>query len=278
MVDSYTLDKINNYVQQKNDGKKPNILQIQPWLDDNKFVTELKPNAPHDTVDRLKTAIKLYSTRNIPHLAFTPTILIKDDIKEIVDYLVLVPPFLKSLYNKMDIAKCGPPFTVDVSFAVKSVEMVIKNEEDEKVDVDDEDDDDFDNAYGHQNEEKEKEKEDPDKDHIGDLRERLGDNLLSYSAEDPEKKEDELYSLAAIRRILTNGYNGLRTELSEKTNDKERFDDVSYPRFKRFGIFIDRRAKKDDEMAKDDVSFYEVCNVCCLDVISYMTLPLCINP
>ena len=273
MVDSFSLDKTNAYIQQLNEGKKPTILQISDWIGKNKFVIELKPKAPTKTIERLTAAMKLYTSRNIPHLHFTPPFQIVDDIDEIIDYLISIPPFIKHLFSRQDIGETGPPFCVDVSFAVKQVEEVIKKDEDgneEKDNAEDGDDDDDDDENENESKQQERKRLDPDEDHVGDLQQRLGDELLSFQPQND--KQDDEQSLSAIRRILTNGYNGLRTKLSENSHgDKERFNQASYPRFRRFGIFIDRRNKKKNAEAKDKITFFEVCHVMsCLLSQSYL--------
>ena len=98
------------------------------------------------------------------------------------------------------------------------------------------------------------EKDEPTKDIKGKLTSR---ERVFFSTEIDDEmllKNTDDNSLQFSRFLGEKMYKEFRTQLSEKAS---KYDSKTYPRHRRFGIFVDR----DNDSTKDEITFFEVCCV-----------------
>lgn len=276
MVDAYTMDQAKYYIKALDsaDFKKPTAMDVSKWATNNAFMQQLCSH-DKDMHNKLKSAIGSYNNRIAQRLNFAaPSHRIRDDIGEVVDVVSAIPDFIKWLLRRQK-SKVSPPFCIDLSFALKDVEstMTIQQSKSEWDDDDDDDDDGLgipdDGGLPGLNE-----------DVIGDIKLRLKahhcgyyEGNLPHDLHRMEQKQDDdslspkSQGLTGATRYLTQFYKEFRNTLNEKQskkdkNDHHSFDPETYPRNKRFGIFVDRRKpQKDDSDViehADSVTFHEV--------------------
>eukprot|EP01084_Bolivina_argentea_P297050 511688_1 len=258
LVDAYTMDKTKHYINNV-DSHQRCALNLEDWAQQNAFMKDLMARDKQKGI-KLRTAMSAYSNRLLSRLQYVSPTKINDNIAEIVDYVSAIPSFLNHLLGegKGD-SNSGPPFCVDVSFAVREVKQEIANispvqsQEDDDEDDDDDDDDDVDIGHGIGS--------GLNTDFIGDLKQKLDSNKRCYASQivpEDQKNETDLNDnddpLLGYARFFMNGYRDFRDVLQENGQ----YDAKSFPRHKRIGIFVDRRrAEKNEKEKRDEVTFFQ---------------------
>eukprot|EP01084_Bolivina_argentea_P124174 220039_1 len=267
IVDSYTRANATHFAQHKE------TLGMSVWIEKLSFYQKLKAK-DKETAVKLISAMHSYSSRVMRRINFNPMIKIRDNLKEICQYIASIPTFIHQIVDKLDAAT---PFQVDLTIAVRQVGLAVT---DEKSDDDDDDDIDDDNDDNNGNGVDEKQL-DPDVDHIGDVKRKLQGYPMAHLSIKAKEKIS-----TALSRVLGSGWGTFRTALSEfviisngqpdnDPSDEEPDDYVekslklmkdekrklkSFPQNRRFGIFVDRREANKESL--DQVYFYLHPNDC----------------
>eukprot|EP01083_Nonionella_stella_P300014 1022028_1 len=231
LVDAYTMDRTKHYIHNKT------TLHLDDWVLHNPFMKDLM-DRDHDKATKLKTAMSAYDNRLLNMLQFESPIKINDDIQEIADCVSAMPHFLKSLLSNRSEERY--PFCVDISFAVRD----IKHEKIDKARSGDDDD----------------MRLDLNPDCIGNIQQKLTASQRCYVSQDLPHHvfEDQDKSPIAFARFLMNCYNVFRDKLDVY---KGQYDKKSFPKHKRFGIFVDRR-ESNNKHEVNEVTFFQQLSSC----------------
>eukprot|EP01084_Bolivina_argentea_P251388 421614_1 len=253
MVDTYTSDRSIYFEKQQKQ------LKVSEWAQQNAFMQQLKATYPKIEL-QLESAIVNYGNRIMKQLLLIPTLKIKDNLKEICEYIASIPAFIQTLLDKLN---GGAPFQVDLYIAVREI---ISHVTDIKDDNNDDEQDEKDELI---------QQLDPSKDWIGNVQQNLKDFPCAHF----ERKDDadDERGTENIARMFGRKWADFRTALStfnethnykdddsddSKDGDKIpriKFDAETYPRNRRFAIFVDRRESKDNEkeVHKDKIIFFQ---------------------
>eukprot|EP01084_Bolivina_argentea_P084419 152672_1 len=210
VVDSYTNDKAELFFKNGNATMKPN-----EWAAQNKFMKALK-TSKETMHERLLKAMQEYSHRLISRLELNPMYVINDKVEQIVKYLTSTSLFINKLVDSLE---SNTSFQIDLVVAVKGASRNVKTgDDDEKYD---------------------EKKQNPNTKSIGDVAKKLKEFPLIYTNGDIE----ETKSVDELCGILSQRYDDFKVVLSAQKD--KRFDSKTYPKNRRFSIFVDRRREND---------------------------------
>eukprot|EP01083_Nonionella_stella_P112971 332844_1 len=227
LVDAYTMDETKNYINKPIAQWRLNSFNVSMWAHQNKFMTNLRKKTKDkmNLCASLEGAMKSYMMRLLPRLTYSSFFKIDDDIKEVVDCVCAVPDLLHHVIANASKANTViVPFSVDVCFAIRGVQ---NNQT--SIDLIEDYDYDF------------------NKDLIGDFKQRLIANKRSYAS--TQHVVGQSNDFASFLRMVYDTF-------VETLRDTGEYDMKSFPRNKRFGIFVDRRQSNHKDR-KNEVSFFQ---------------------
>eukprot|EP01084_Bolivina_argentea_P124173 220036_1 len=243
MVDSYTKDKVLQYSNNKNE-----VLTVSEWARENPFMIALRMNNPKKAIS-LEHAITGYCGRIMNRIQFASAFRIMDKLKAIAQYVTATALFIQKLMDKLH---GKAPFQVDLLIAVNGIKTTVPEHKNEQ-----KDDDEYDVIIESMN---------PNIDYIGHVQQKLQGYPLHYFPNDNWDVEDTEQSSEFIARLFAHRYNEFRSVLS-KFNIDNSFNAETYPQYRRFAIFVDRRENKptndnENKDNKDQVTYFQPPNHC----------------
>ena len=94
------------------------------------------------------------------------------------------------------------------------------------------------------------------------IKKEIGAEVLASVLEESDTKLDEDLTMTGLTREFFNGFQSLGTELSASKGDDdekgEKYYQPTFPKNRRFGIFIDRRKDETSDDKNDEMILFEV--------------------